>query len=408
MMNFILLALIAFMTWKNKGYLSFLQIFVLLIIAFHFVPLIYLDTNYADLPTLFSLAEVRSGIARVVTTCLCMYLGSLLSTFVLQQGNVGRPSSAPRGLQGWIWLNILMATLIIINNSMAAYQAISGGYLDMYAGGGSASPVKTITILPVYVYTLFYLFLNWLSFPACFSRRARNGLAAVFVLLIVSFLFTGSRSSVIYLGASVMVLCSVRLGLKVWRYVPYGLAIIAVSSIIGVLREGSLFEMDLGTMMLRPVIELTDTAVVFLTSDSIASDFSISGLRYAAGLLYLLPVSLLAQFGIVPPELLSQQYVTIVDPAWADLGGGFGFSVVAELYLLGGQWAWVLSLCVGAYLGWVDFSLKSGNVAKAALAASLGFLMLFIVRGELIELYRNVFVMLVLYLLCVVRITAKP
>lgn len=398
--------MIVFMTWKNRGYLSFVQIFLLLIIAFHFVPLTYIEMNYADLPSVFSPVEVGNGIARVVTTCLSMYLGSLVATFVLKQGHVRKVPRAPRGLGGWMWVNILMGCLIILNNSIAAYQAISGGYLDIYAGGVTASPVKTITILPVYVYTLFYLFLTWISFRERFSRRAQYGLVAVFALLIISFLFTGSRSSVIYLGVSVMVLCSARLGLKIWRYVPHAIAIIAVSTVIGVLREGSFFEMDLASMMLRPVIELTNTAVVFLTTDSIAGDFSISGLRYVAGLLYLLPVSLLAQFGIVPPELLSQQYVAIVDPAWADLGGGFGFSLLAEIYLLGGKWAWILSLGIGAYLGWVDFNLKSGNIAKAALAASLGFLMLFIVRGEMIELYRNVFVMLLLYLLCVVRITA--
>lgn len=405
-MNIVLLGLIGFMTWKNRGYLSFVQIFLLLIIAFHFVPLTYIDINYADLPTLFTPAEVENGLARVVTTCLCMYLGSLVSTFVLQQGHVRQTPRVPRGLRGWIWVNMLMGGLIIVNNSLAAFQAISGGYLDMYAGGAPASSVKTITILPVYVYSLFYLFLGWISFRERFSRRAQYGLLAVFVLLVISFLFTGSRSSVIYLGVSVMVLCSARLGLKVWRYVPHAIGIIAVSTVIGVLREGSFFEMDLATMMLRPVIELTNTAVVFLTTDSIAGDFSMSGLRYVAGLLYLLPVSLMAQFGIVPPELLSQQYVAIVDPGWAEIGGGFGFSLLAELYLLGGQWAWVMSLVIGAYLGWVDFNLKSGNIAKAALAASLGFLMLFIVRGEMIELYRNVFVVVVLYLMCVVRITS--
>lgn len=405
-MNIVLLGLIGFMTWKNRGYLSFVQIFLLLIIAFHFVPLTYIDINYADLPTLFTPAEVENGLARVVTTCLCMYLGSLVSTFVLQQGHVRQTPRVPRGLRGWIWVNMLMGGLIIVNNSLAAFQAISGGYLDMYAGGAPASSVKTITILPVYVYSLFYLFLGWISFRERFSRRAQYGLLAVFVLLVISFLFTGSRSSVIYLGVSVMVLCSARLGLKVWRYVPHAIGIIAVSTVIGVLREGSFFEMDLATMMLRPVIELTNTAVVFLTTDSIAGDFSMSGLRYVAGLLYLLPVSLMAQFGIVPPELLSQQYVAIVDPGWAEIGGGFGFSLLAELYLLGGQWAWVMSLVIGGYLGWVDFNLKSGNIAKAALAASLGFLMLFIVRGEMIELYRNVFVVVVLYLMCVVRITS--
>lgn len=405
MMNFILLAMFAFMIWKNRGFLSFSQLFLVLIVAFHFVPLEYMEINFADLPNLFSLTEIRTGINKVVTTCLFIYIGTLSSQFFLKvMRRRAVPAVRPQAMKVWISINVLLGALIILNNSMAAYQAISGGYLDIYSGGQSVSPVKTITILPVYVFSLFYLFLTWLSFRESFSRREKFLLLGMFCALVVSFLFTGSRSSVIYLGVSVIVLCSARLGFKIWKYIPYAIATIVGSTVIGVMREGSFAELDLGAMFLRPIIELTNTAVVFLTSDSIAGQFVISGSRYLAGLLYLLPVSLLAQFGIVPPELLSQQYVTIIDPGWADLGGGFGFSVVAEIYLLGGSmWAWAISLGLGIYLGWIDSTLRSANNAKAALAASLGFLMFFVVRGELIELYRNIFVVSLLYLLCVVR-----
>ncbi|PIL39953.1 hypothetical protein CR103_09510 [Massilia psychrophila] len=409
MMNYVLIAIFAFMIWRNKGQLSFSQVFLVLIIGFHYVPLLYMVINFADLPNLFLLREVHNGLNKVVITCLFIYIGALSCQFFIKVMRWRAVAAVPpRALKVWIGINVLLGTLIILNNSMAAYQAISAGYLEIYAGGQSGSPLKTITILPVYVFSLFFLLSSWLSFRDVFSQHLKYLLLGVFFVLVVSFIFTGSRSSVLYLGVSIVVLCSARLGFKIWKYIPHAVATIVASTVIGVMREGSFAEMDLGSMFLRPIIELTNTAVVFLTSDSIAGQFVISGSRYFAALLYLLPVSLLAQFGIVPPELLSQQYVAIVDPGWADLGGGFGFSVVAEIYLLGGSmWAWAISLCLGVYLGWIDSTLKSGNNAKAALAASLGFLMLFVVRGELIELYRNIFVVVLLYLLCVVRITSS-
>lgn len=408
MINYFLFAMIALTVWKNKGYLSYSQIFLGLVIAFHYVPLRYMELNYADLPAIFTLVEIGQGIDRVVTTVLFISLGCFAAQALLRRSLQTAAPVAPRSLAGWIRLNLLVGTLIIFNNLAAAYQALTAGYLDIYVGASSLTPVQTITVLPVYVFTMFYLLLNWIAHRHLFSRFWRNALLMVFGVLIVSAVLTGSRSTVIYLMLAVIAVFSSRLRFRIWKYAPHALVIIAGSTLIGVLREGVLAELDFATLLLRPVIELTNTAVVFLTVDSIAGDFAISGSRYAAGLLYLMPVSLLGQFGIVPPELLSQQYVLIVDPGWSEMGGGFGFSILAEIYLLGGQWgACVCALLIGAYLGWIDSSVRSSNIARATLAAALGFLTLFIVRGEIIELYRNAFVVALLYLACLVRVGGR-
>ena len=404
MINYLLLALVAFMVWRNEGHLSFAQVFLVLLIAFHWVPLIYIQQNYSDFPSVFSLAEITFGIERAISACLFIYLGSLLVQLLQQRRSSPLTmGAAPHSLRGWVSLNVIVGVLMTLNNSMAAYQALSVGYLDIYAGAASLAPVKTITLLPVYVFSMFYLFSNWIEDRAILSRASRNAVVGVLLALVLSFVLTGSRSTVIYLGVSILVLCSARLGLKLWRYIPHVLAVIVASTVIGVLREGSWADLNLGDMLIRPVIELTNTAVVFINADSMDNQFEISAMRYIAGLLYLLPVSLLAQFGILPPELLSHQYVMLVDPGWADAGGGFGFSVLAEIYLLGGSWSWLISLFLGMSLGWVDASLRAASAARTALAASMGFLFLFVVRGEIVELYRNVFVVGILFLFASVQ-----
>jgi oligosaccharide repeat unit polymerase len=352
---------------------------------------------------MLSLAEVGDGISKVVTVCVFLYLGVLLAgrLFAPRPGPAQGAAIAPR-ITGWLRLNVAIGLLILFNNVLAAYQSLSGGYLDIYSAQ-SLSPVKTITVLPIYVFTLFYLYLSWTRFRHAFSRSAARTLLWMFGAIVVSFVFTGSRSTVIYLLVSLAAVYSVRFQRKVWKYAPHAVALVVGSTVVGVLREGGFAAVDSSTLVLRPIMELGNTAIVFLTSESISGELTVSVVRYIAGLLYLFPVSLLAALGIVPPPLLSQQYVSIVDPGWSDMGGGFGFSLVAEIYLLGGvAGAWLVALLIGVVLGWIDANFRSTNIPKAALAASLGFLMLFIVRGEVMELYRNVFVVFVLYLISTV------
>lgn len=400
-MTLLLIALLIFATWKSKGYITYSYIFLALVLAFHYVPLIYVYLNYDDIPFSNSLEEVSDGIDRVVVACVFVYLGVLLSGlfFRSRAANMGN-EALPPPINGWLRTNVVSGAIIVLNNAVAAFHSLSAGYLDIYSAGQSLTPVKTITILPIYVFSLFYLFVSWLSFRHIFSKTARYFLGTVFAAVVISFVLTGSRSTVIYLVVSMTAVYSMRFRRSVWKYFPHAAALIVGSTVIGVLREGGFAEVDPGTLLLRPIIELTNTAVVFLNSASISDELVVSGLRYISGLLYLFPVSLLSALGIVPPPLLSQQYVSIVDPGWSDMGGGFGFSVLAELYLVGGRaGAWVIALLLGCVLGWIDVRSTGSNVPKAALAASLGFLMLFVVRGEMMELYRNLFVVTLLYLL---------
>jgi oligosaccharide repeat unit polymerase len=404
MINLVLIALVLFATWRSRGHLTFSLMFLVLLLAFHYVPLLYIYLNYDELPFALSLGEVGSGIAKVVAVGVALYLGSAIAGAAFRSGNAV-PARAPR-IGPWLALNAATGLLIFVNNLGTAYQSISGGYLEIYAASALA-PVKTVTVLPVYAFSLFFLYLGWRDHRAVFSRAASALLLGSFGAVAVSFILTGSRSTVMYLIVSLVALYSIRYRRQMWRYLPHAAVLVTLSTVIGVMREGGLADIASGNLLLRPVMELGNTAIVFLTSESLSSDLAVSLPRYLEGLLYLFPVSLLSAFGIVPPPLLSQQYVSIVDPGWSDLGGGFGFSLVAEMYLLGGTGgAWLVALAIGLFLGWADVRARSPDIAKAALAASLGFLALFIVRGEIIELYRNVFVVVLLYLLS--RLSLAP
>lgn len=406
MMNFLLILILPFLYWKNKGRLAFSHLFLALIISFHFIPLIFFYINYDAIILTYSLIEISEGIEKTGVVCLFISLGILLFSYISKYQkwyyteNKKKPTNA-----SWIWINYVTGFIIVFNNYVTAYHAINSGYLDIYTSTLPLLSLKTVTVLPLYVFTLFYLILSWVNFRNTFSKQTFHVLLAIFILFVTSFIFTGSRSTVIYIILSIFVLWSSRFNFRISKYIPHIIALIFVSTIIGVLREGEYAGLDLSSLFLRPIVELSNTSIVLVNSNLIADEFSVSVSRYFAAFLYILPVSFLHVFEIAPPTLLSQQYVNIIDPGWADMGGGFGFSLVAEIYLLGSQkGAWAFALLIGFFLGWIDQSLKSSNIKKSALAASVGFFMLFIARGEIIELYRNIAVVFLIYIFSRMRL----
>src|SRR5450830_807268 len=274
MINFLLISVLPFLYWRNKGRLAFSQVFLALILAFHFVPLIYFYINYDIFPSAYSPIEISAGIERVGIVCLFISFGVLLSSYIFRHQKVHFtenkkcPTTA-----SWIWINFIAAFVIIFNNYVTAYHAINSGYLDIYTSTLPLFSIKTVTILPIYVFTLFYLILSWINFRNIFSRNTAHALLVVFFLLVTSFVFTGSRSTVIYLILSILVLWASKFKFKFWKYLPHIVVLICVSTIIGVLREGEYSELDSSSLFLRPIIELSNTSIVLMNSDLIANEF---------------------------------------------------------------------------------------------------------------------------------------
>lgn len=402
--SFLLIVTLGYLNWKDKGCLSYAKVFLALVLSFHFFPLIGLYLNDYVYSIDYLRNEITVAIAKVTLTCLFISFGILLSKYLFRHRKARVPVQPKRpSIVPWARVNVIAGIIIILNNAVVAQHALSSGYLDIYVSAPTFLPIKTITVLPVYVFTLFLCIWDWMDFGQMHIKKFKYSVPTVFILLVLSFLFTGSRSTMMYLILTLLVIWSTKHKIKIWKYVPFAVGIILLSVIIGLLRDGTFSELDLSTVLSRPMLELANTSIVFLKCDSITNEFVI-GARYFSGLLYLFPVRLLLYLGIDPPSLLSQQYVNIVDPGWADAGGGFGFSLLAEFYLLGGQWgAWIFALATGIALGWIDSNLKSSNIEKSALAGSLGFFVLFSVRGEIVELYRNIAVVLVLYLITILR-----
>jgi hypothetical protein len=157
-------------------------------------------------------------------------------------------------------------------------------------------------------------------------------------------------------------------------------------SIIGILREGADVIEGSSGILLRPVYELNQTIEVFFNATNV---LIIDKNRYLYALIYILPNFISSEFGFNPPELLSKIYVETVDPTWAGLGGGFGFSILAEMYLIGGCFC---ILILSGLLGWtatsIDKSFKSGSNLSIALGSLMAFYLLLRPRGEFIEIYR--------------------
>lgn len=397
----LLLFLLSCVVIRNKGVISYGSIFLLLFLSFHFVPLFYLYFNLDTLNFDFSPEKVAQAVLKSTTICIAVILGYLLTlcTFRAKRGNAFEKSKS-LSLKFWKQINLVVGAVIIINNIPVAHQALTHGYIDIYAQPSIFLPIRNVTIFPIYVFSLFYLIFARINSLDSGRKKIGYLFSIVFILVVLSFLLTGSRSIVIYLMLSLVALLSSKYKFKISTYAPHTFGIVMITALVGLIRDGSIFDINASELLLRPVIELLNTSIILFNYESIIDKLNVTGVRYLAGLLLLFPATLLSSLGLETPLLLSQQYVNTIDPGWADAGGGFGFSLVVEYYLLGGSWwAWFPALLSGMTIGLVDFYVRSFDISKAVLANSLGFFMFFAIRGEIIELFRPIAVILFLYFL---------
>jgi oligosaccharide repeat unit polymerase len=371
--------------------LFFTQIFFFLVVSFNYLPT-FVSIFFDDLTFAASGEDAVIDI-KMVLFVVAFYFGSLSNDKVLETSDSKAMSRL--SLQIALIINICFAIIIVGNNLFVSSIVMSSGYLSAYQEESTSILFKNITILPLYLYTSFLLICmeSPLHFQKIdFSKSVKIG---VFFVL-ASYFFTGGRSTSIYLLLILGSIISHKMHISFFKKVIYAFGGVGIAVAFGFLRESEVSYSGVRDVFLRPIVELSNTVSIFSNSDNI---LTIDNIRYVSGLLYLLPQTFVSWLGLIPPSLLSMDYVNAYDPGWAQVGGGFGFSILAELYLIFG----FTSLIIGSYVlgfvcSWIDITLRSRNYNKFAAAASIGFFMLFLVRGELIELYRHFFIITITYI----------
>lgn len=356
---------------KNKFYFS--TVLYLLIIAFNYIP--YIVLKYI----LFDYLNQIKGEEIIEYSVFLLSIGYYFSTKINNRLKDKIKIRESKNSIIILIINIIISVIMILNNLDAAIQLINSGYLSLYNNNKTLFMISNISLIPLYLISLFI------------DLRAKNEnikkLKILFlVLLILSYLISGSRSTAIYLFLVFLTYYLTNKKLNIKKTITHIFIGLLILSIIGLLREGADVIENRAGILLRPIYELNQTVEVFL---NVINVINIDQNRYFYAMIYILPNFIGSYLGINHPELLSKIYVEIIDPMWAEKGGGYGFSILAEMYLIGG---YLSNLVLSGLLGWIaisiDLAFKSNNNLSIALAALMAFYLLLLPRGEFIEIYR--------------------
>ena len=101
-------------------------------------------------------------------------------------------------------------------------------------------------------------------------------------------------------------------------------------------------------------------------------------------------------------------YVNKLDPLLSDLGGGFGFSILAEFYIIGGYLGVIIGSILFSVLSFkIDNTFAGKSAWKIGFYSVIAYYLLMAPRGELGDLYRPFIISTTLYLLSRINFSFK-
>ena len=396
-LNLILSVFTLILLTRSRNY--FAACFFLLVLFFNYIP-ISIGVLFLD-----EIQEVQDSIIDISflnTITFLWIVGFFIGTIIFK----GKKSNFQKETNFFVennkirlysYIVIILSIIIFMNNLVYTYNAFRFGYMSVYSME-TGLVIKNTTIFPFIIFFGTFLLKSIKSSNKITKNSSLHITALVlyFVSMLMVIIF-GGRSNFIYF---LIINCSIIYANKKFKPVKLlliGSAFILFISVIGMIREGdNLNTGSGGNIFLRPFFELSQTGVVLLNA---TTSLKVDGMRYFELLLSSLPNFIVNLFGIKLPENLAQTYVNTIDPLLADSGGGYGFSILAELFLIGGKLGVFFGSFVLAFSSIkISQSFQKRNYKVIAFSATIGFYVLILPRGEFYEIYRPFFVAVALFL----------
>jgi oligosaccharide repeat unit polymerase len=370
------------------------------VIIYHFFPLLALKfaSNYFEINTLVDSDKINISV-------LIWSLSFILVVNIF--GSKAKETKDSFSLKGIILIQIftnLFSCIIIYNNIVSYFLLKNFGYLAVY-NYSKDFLIKNTTILPIHIFLGSALFVYYIKKSIDIKRSIFLKFTIFFYFFsMFSYVFFGGRSGFFYFVIINLIIFYSNKIVPFTKLVLASCGLFLFMIFIGIQRDGVSVDSN-QTYIQRAIFELSQTVFVFNNSlEIIKIDFE----RYISLLLTFVPNTLIKFTGFEPPLNLSQLYVNLTDPSLSNLGGGYGFSILAEFYLIGGM--------VGIFLGSIVFSLFSLKIDKVfstnsmtdiGLYSVFSYYLLMSPRGELGDLYRPFIFALVLYLFIRIKVSTK-
>lgn len=398
LLNFILFIYNFINLFRKKKYFSL--VLYSLVIIYHFFPLLALEfaSNYFEINTLVDSDKINIS---VLIWSFSFILGVNIFCSNAKESN---DRFSLKVIIFFQIFSVLFSCIIIYNNIVSYFLLKNFGYLAVY-NFSKDFLIKNTTILPIHIFFGSALFVNYIKKSISIKRSIFSKFSLfLYFFSMFSYVFFGGRSGFLYFVIINLIIFYSN------KVVPFTKLILASCGLflfmifIGIQRDGVSVDSNQSYIQ-RVIFELSQTVFVFNNSlDVIKIDYE----RYVSLLLTFVPNTLIKLIGFESPLNLSQLYVNLTDPSLSDLGGGYGFSILAEFYLIGGMF--------GIFLGSIIFSIFSLKIDKVfstnsmtdiGLYSVFSYYLLMTPRGELGDLYRPFIFALVLYFFIRIKISTK-
>ena len=270
----------------------------------------------------------------------------------------------------------------IYKNTIQSINMINYGYVGAYGHISSSEGVKATSLFPFLLIYNFFLFTIYL-------RTKKKYYLLIMAVISLSYLAYGSRSFFIYTAISIVAFLILLNKITYKKCLMYFSFLLPLIVIAGAFREGR--GIDGINIVFRIALEMANIPMI-ISNIAVLKDLNQS---VSSIFLTVLPQSITASFGAVPVNSLATEFVTNHDPGWAKAGGGFGFSIIGEIYYrFGYVGLFIIPYMLVLFIHKIEKFFLRGDDFDKALALTSYFMMLMWIRGDFIEISRMLFIIL--------------
>lgn len=369
-------------------------ILVLLLLKTHpasmiFVFLVNFLNGFTSFITIFINYELVSFDKNLVLLLLLIFNISI-SVFHLVYLSIKKNDTVYVNFSKYKYSSFILAFLfiptlfVVVQNITQGMEVITYGYIAGYKSV-SEQTFKATSVFP------FILIFNFLV-AVLYLREKKIIYLLVMILILISYMLYGSRSFFLYTFISLISFLILLKRITYKKCIIVSLILLPIVVAIGTFREGGTGNDT--TLLYRMAMELANIPMI-ISNLNVLDNLNQPMLGV---FLTSLPQSIIIPLGVAPLNALATEFVINYDPGWADAGGGFGFTIIGEIYYRFGYVGLiVIPYCIVMFIHNLEKKFLKGDDFDKALILAMYYGLLMWVRGDFIEISRLVLIVLFFY-----------
>ncbi|HHQ4926830.1 TPA: O-antigen polymerase [Aeromonas hydrophila] len=284
-----------------------------------------------------------------------------------------------------ILLFLFIPTLFVtIQNITQGIDVITYGYIAGYKNV-SEQTIKATSFFPFLL--IFYFLVSVL-----YLREKKIIYLLVMMFIVISYLVYGGRSFFLYSFMSIISFLILLKKITYKKCIIVSSLLLPIVVAVGAFREGGVGGDS--TLLYRMAMELANIPMI-ISNLNVLDNLNQS---IPSVVLTTLPQSIIVPLGMIPVNSLATEFAMNYDPGWAEAGGGFGFTIIGEIYYRFGYVGLiVIPYSLIMFLHFLEKKFLNGDDFDKALILTMYYGLLMWVRGDFIEISRLMLIVLFFY-----------